>query len=948
MTSKEIRAGFLKFFEERGHRIVPSAPVIPYDDPTLLFTNAGMNQFKDVFLGTGRREYVRVADSQKCIRVSGKHNDLEEVGRDTYHHTFFEMLGNWSFGDYYKKEAIEWAWELLTRVWGLDKKRLYATVYEQDDEAEDLWKNVTDIDPAHVLRFGKKDNFWEMGETGPCGPCSEIHIDLTDDRSGGKLVNAGDPRVMEIWNLVFIQYNRDEKGELTSLPEKHVDTGMGFERVCAVLQGKNSNYDSDVFTPIIGHIANLVGKTYAGSLEGTHDVAMRVIADHVRMLAFSIADGGIPSNEGRGYVMRRILRRAARFGRTLDMHEPFLYKVVDVVVRSTGDQYPEIRQKQSLVERIIKGEEESFNQTLDRGLEIFDSVISSLGASKTFPGDEAFKLYDTFGFPLDMTEMMAKEIGLSVDERRFEERMQEQRERSHKERVVEAEGQRFLVFDGQDENQIKEFALARNTRDFDYNDIALETEIEFPLQSWSVEKPADKYPGVILRRTSFYYESGGQVSDTGSLKFKRGQDEKKVRVVNLEKDHLRTVHFLDDSLSYDELMDLTREHAPVVVEIDSPRRLNIMRNHTATHIVHEALRQVLGTHLHQQGSLVAPDHLRFDFNHFERITPDQLKKIEDIVNEKIADDIPVNALNDPKEWLTIDQAKAKYPNVKMFFGDKYGDRVRIVEIDPKFSVELCGGTHVKHTREIGLFKIISESSVASGIRRIVAVTGDGLRSYIEERIRKADELDQQIDKLMSEQADLERQLGPSATGGIVQRPSVGSIPVVPARITSEDVTNVDKELAIRERAVEEITKTTLDLKKEISKFRVKQASSDIDAVVSKAVEIDGFKVVSFRTEVSNGDELKSLGDALRSRITSGVGIIGAVVDEKVSLVCVVTDDLIKTKKLLAGKIVGELAKRVGGGGGGRAHLATAGGKDVGKLDEMLRQAPEIVKSMLSL
>ncbi|HEX9006152.1 MAG TPA: alanine--tRNA ligase, partial [Bacteroidota bacterium] len=436
MKSRDIRAGFLRFFAERGHRIVPSAPVIPHGDPTLMFTNAGMNQFKDVFLGTGTRDYVRAADTQKCIRASGKHNDLDDVGRDTYHHTFFEMLGNWSFGDYYKREAIGWAWELLTGLWGLDKARLYATVYETDDEAAGLWKTATDIEPAHILRFGKKDNFWEMGDTGPCGPCSEIHIDLTDDGSGARLVNQGDPRVMEIWNLVFIQNNRTKEGTLEPLPARHVDTGMGFERITAVLQGKRSNYDTDIFTPILERIEQVTGRPYAGDAD---QVAMRVIADHIRMLTFAIADGAIPGNDGRGHVLRRILRRAARFGRTLEMHEPFLYRITGAVVESMGDVFPEIRENQPHIEQIIRGEEESFNTTLDRGLEIFASVLERMGHSTVFPGEDAFMLYDTYGFPIDLIELLARERGLTVDNATYNELLEEQKGRARAASKMEAE-----------------------------------------------------------------------------------------------------------------------------------------------------------------------------------------------------------------------------------------------------------------------------------------------------------------------------------------------------------------------------------------------------------------------------------------------------------------------------------------------------------------------------
>lgn len=951
MTSTEIRNDFLKFFEERGHRIVPSDYVIPANDPTLLFTNAGMNQFKDVFLGTGKREYTRAADSQKCIRVSGKHNDLEEVGRDTYHHTFFEMLGNWSFGDYYKKEAIEWAWELLTKRWGLEKKRLYATVFETDDEAEQLWKKVTDIDPSHVLRFGKKDNFWEMGETGPCGPCSEIHIDLTDDYSGGKLVNAGDARVMEIWNLVFIQYNRDAKGELTPLPAKHVDTGMGFERICAVLQKKKSNYDTDVFMPIIARISELAGKPYTSQLDSPTDIAMRVIADHVRMLSFSIADGGIPSNEGRGYVMRRILRRAARFGRNLEMHEPFIYKVVEALVKSMGSQYPELKERQSHIERVIKGEEESFNATLDRGLEIFESVVKRIGNSQTFPGDEAFKLYDTFGFPLDLTQLMAQEKGLEVEVSKFEELMGEQKGRSKQDKKIEWGGGPVLMYWGEKEKNFSE--LVKNIEKFDFNYDVFEvlTKIENDsLMYYKKENEKNDDPrifrGLILESTPFYSESGGQVSDEGQLIFYMNDEQFSATVLKIDKRNGRTVHVVDlDDVRYNLFRNI---YSSISATIDKPRRCNIERNHTATHIMHEALRRVIGTHSHQQGSLVAPDHLRFDFNHFEKITADQLKAIEEIVNEKIADSINVVVENDPDKWMSIEEAKKKYPSVKMFFGDKYGDRVRVVEIDPKFSVELCGGTHVKNTKELGLFKIISEASIASGVRRIEAVTGEGLTHYIEQRIKKVGELDDQIGKLIEEKESLEKQVGSYKKIEITSRPSLGAVLLPSGTVSLKDFDDVEQSAHQREEAIETITKTTHDLKKELSKYRVKEASSGIDALITSGVAVNGFNVVSAKIEVGDAEELKNIGDTLRTKILSGVGVLGAVVDDKVALVCVVTDDLIKDKKLQAGKIVGELAKRLGGGGGGRPHLATAGGKDVAKLDETLKETASIIQTMLNV
>ena len=909
MTSRETRESFLGFFRDRGHRIVPSAPVIPHGDPTLLFTNAGMNQFKDVFLGTGRRDYVRAADTQKCIRVSGKHNDLEEVGRDTYHHTFFEMLGNWSFGDYYKPEAIAWAWELLTRVWGIEKKRLYATVFETDEEAFALWKSVTDIAEGHILRFGRKDNFWEMGETGPCGPCSEIHIDLTPGGTGKGLVNAGDPRVMEIWNLVFIQNNRNTDGELEPLPQRHVDTGMGFERACAVLQGKDSNYDTDVFMPVIGAIAELTGRPYENEQDR---VAMRVIADHVRMLSFAVADGAIPGNEGRGYVLRRILRRAARFGRTLGMKEPFIHAVAPAVVRSMGDVFPEIETHQDRIQKVIRAEEESFNTTLDRGLEIFASVLERLGDDRAeFPGDEAFKLYDTFGFPLDLTQLMASERGLAVDTGRFDVLMEEQRARARR-----GDGSRPTSLAGPGDDVFSHSAPSAF--------VGYET-LETHARLHSVA--GGKF--VNLDRTPFYVRSGGQVDDTGLIE----GDGFVAEVVGSEKKGERIVHEV-----------LLREGsfpsgagAEVTARVDRERRANIERNHSATHLVHEALRRVLGTHVHQQGSLVAPDHLRFDFPHFARITPEEIGAIEEIVNGKIAEGIPVITEVD----LPIEKAR-KIPNVKMFFGDKYGERVRVVFMDESYSVEFCGGTHVKETGQIGLFKIISESGIASGVRRLEAVTGDGLRRYVEGRILTARGIDEQIAKLLSDKEALEGEMGLThALSGFTD----GPLAVPGSPLTSGAIDQLAREIRQREEAAERLGKETADLRRELSRVRVREGASSIDDLVSGGTRIDGSILVTARVSAASMDELKSLGDALRSKLQSGVGVLGAVIDGKPALVCIVTDDLIKGKGVQAGRIVGAAAAMLGGGGG-RPHLATAGGKDPSKLGSALGSIEGIVRTML--
>ena len=934
MTSKEIRNSFLSFFKERGHAVVPSAPVIPHEDPTLLFTNAGMNQFKDVFLGKGKRSYPRAVDTQKCIRVSGKHNDLEEVGRDTYHHTFFEMLGNWSFGDYYKKEAIAWAWELLTKVWKLPKDRLWATVYNKDDEAERLWKEVTDIDPAHVLRFDEKDNFWEMGETGPCGPCSEIHIDRTPEGTAtASMVNAGTPDVIEIWNLVFIQYDRDQSGTLTPLPAQHVDTGMGFERLCAVLQNKSSNYDTDVFTPVINAITTISGKPYDGGMDGSLprtqlelDTAMRVVADHIRSLTFAIGDGAIPSNEGRGYVLRRILRRASRFGRNLGMHEPFLYKLVPTLVQHMSYIFPEIAQRQDHIQRVIKGEEEGFSATLDRGLEIFEEVVRKCEKGKTeiISGEDAFRLYDTFGFPLDLTELMAKERNLNVDVQGFDRLLEEQRNRS-RESGKSSSAPGILASIGKD-------AAPSVFTGYD----RLENEA-------IITGVANNF--LTLDKTPFYAESGGQIGDTGSLVFQN----RKIRIVDTVKDGGVIVHKFEGEVG-------NAFAQQVLAKIDADRRTAIMRNHTATHLVHEALRRILGSHVHQSGSLVAPDHLRFDFNHFDKVSHEQLQAIEDMVNEKIEAGIDVMALNDPREWVSIDEAKKRWPNVKMFFGEKYGESVRVVEIDPMFSVELCGGTHVQNTKEIGFFRFRSEGSVASGTRRIEAVTAGQALELLKLRDK---EFGERFDYAFSQLEEAARLLSEAADSSTTRKKELKTIeqslvrlkrsktPLPASYPAFHDTFRMqDDNRRMLEDAVLHLLDLRRNLDKEVSRLRVKSLSSNIEELIGKGVTIDGLKLVTAQVSAGSMEELQSLGDTVRTKLGSGVGVLASVNDEKVALVCVVTDDLVAAGKLQAGKIVGAVAKLVGGGGGGRAHMATAGGKDATRLPEALRSVESIIRTFL--
>ncbi len=931
MTSRAIRQSFLQFFQERGHTIVPSAPVIPHGDPTLLFTNAGMNQFKDVFLGTGTREYTRAVDTQKCIRVSGKHNDLEEVGRDTYHHTFFEMLGNWSFGDYYKKEAIEWAWELLTKVWGLPKERLWATVYKDDDEAEELWKKVTDINPSHVLRFDEKDNFWEMGETGPCGPCSEIHYDWTPNANAdASMINAGTPDVIEIWNLVFIQYNRDASGALNPLPAKHVDTGMGFERICAVLQNHKSNYDTDVFSPLLTAIGQLTGRRYGGSLTSAFDIAMRVIADHVRALTFAIGDGALPSNEGRGYVLRRLLRRAARFGRTLEMHEPFIYKLVPTLVETMGDVFPEIKDQQAHIQNVIQGEEEGFNETLDRGLEIFESVLKRIGHSKVFPGEDAFKLYDTFGFPIDLTELLARERGLTVDVALFTELMEKQRERSRSAATTVS----ARVPSEADQIRIEEFTRTlevAGTHFIGYDSLEAETEVV----------KGDRHL-LVLAETPFYAEAGGQVGDQGIIEIAG----RAFKVHDTQKSGNFNVHILESPAGF-----LLGEK--VRAAVDRQRRYAIMRNHTATHLVHAALRKILGAHVHQAGSLVAPDYLRFDFAHFAKVRAEELADIEALVNQKIEENIALT------HHRNIPFEEAKKMGALMFFGDKYGERVNVVEFG-EFSKEFCGGTHVKSTAEIGYFKLRHEGSIASGVRRIEAVTADYalelLKLQDKNLLERLEYASAQLDELVKLKDELKRLSGGTST--LAQQPTsemeqqlerFKQQPNLPRSI-SPQLRSFFEERSLRARALEDTILRLADQKKaverELSRYRLRELSSNIDRLLEHSITLNGLKVVTARIPAASMDELKELGDTLRAKLGSGVGVLASVVDEKVSLVCVVTDDLVAARKLDAGKVVGAIAKLVGGGGGGRPHLATAGGKDTAKLDEALRATESIVKTFL--
>ena len=874
-SSQEIRQQFIDFFKSKGHTAVPSAPVIPQSDPTLLFINAGMNQFKDVFLGTGSRDYTRAVNSQKCIRVSGKHNDLEVVGRDTYHHTFFEMLGNWSFGDYGKREAIKWAWELLTEVWKLPKDRLYATVYTDDDEAESIWYAETDIAKGRVFRF-EKDNFWEMGETGPCGPCSEIHIDLrpgpdaaenfrtaADSKQG---VNAGNDRFVEIWNLVFIKFERQEDGSLVPLKKSHVDTGMGFERVCSVLQGVGSNFDTDVFTPIIAKIAELSGVDYERGPAGTPH---RVIADHIRMLSFSIADGAVPGNEGRGYVVRRILRRAARFGRELGIKEPFLYRLCGTVADVLGETYPELISRGQHVSMVIKAEEESFGATLDRGLELFGQEAAKLSDScRELGGEVAFRLYDTFGFPFDLTVQMAEERGLTVDEKSFKKCMAERREQSRSDR-------KFAVKD-------RGAALAAEVGDNAKSAFAGYDKLEIETSVLGADKTA-----IVLSETPFYPEGGGQVADRGTIS---GEDFT-FRVDDVQRAGNLILH-LGEFTSGN--IDSAVGGKEVVAKVDEERRKVTQGNHTATHLLHRALRARLGESAQQAGSLVSPEGLRFDFNHYSKIAPEQLRAIEIEVNVQVR-------ANRELKISQMERERAIESGVTALFGEKYEDVVRVVEIDG-YSRELCGGCHVKATGEIGPFVITAESSVASGIRRIEALTGAKAVEYLLDRRDIVSEFE--------------------------------SILSVPADSTAKHVI--------------EIISDRKSLAKENEQFKAEQRKSSMDDLLGAAEEIPGgIRVLASLSEEADMDALKGLGDSFREKCPSGTALFAAGNGEKVFLAVAVTDDLVKSGRLKAGDLVKECAAIVGGGGGGKPHLATAGGKDVTKIGEALKSFRAIVEKSLN-
>ncbi len=956
-SSAEIRQTFLNFFRERQHTIVPSAPIVVKNDPTLMFTNAGMNQFKDIFLGNQKPQSVRVADTQKCLRVSGKHNDLEEVGIDTYHHTMFEMLGNWSFGDYFKKETIEWAWELLTKIYGIPKDRLYVTIFEgdkkenleRDTEAFNEWKKW--ISEDHIINGNKKDNFWEMGDTGPCGPCSEIHCDTRPDAErkktdGKSLINAGNPQVIEIWNLVFIQYNRKSDGQLEPLPAKHVDTGMGFERLTRVLQNKNSNYDTDIFQPII-NVVEQKSKIKYGAKEKS-DIAMRVIADHIRAICFCIADGQLPSNTGAGYVIRRILRRAVRYGYSyLNFDKPALFELVPVLSKEFANVFPELKKQEEFVAKVIFEEEQSFLKTLSEGIKRIDNyekeilfeqlkriilvsnpnalfnyevneykydiylpesksgydildydeshtdhlfkkgfdisrhsgimlypvkysdfisgnltvlIAQKVNYNKIIHGKIAFELYDTYGFPLDLTKLIAHEKGFTVDEKGFNEEMQKQKTRSRKATAIESS----------DWTEVKQ---ANKVEFLGYDKLESEAEV---VKYRAVKQKDKTIYQIVLDKTLFYAESGGQVGDKGTLQF----GDEIINVIDTKKENELIIHFVDK-------LPKTIE-GKVFAKVDASLRNSIANNHTATHLLHAALRKVLGTHVQQKGSLVAPDYLRFDFSHFAKMTDEQIEQVERIVNEKIRENIT-------RETKVMPLEEAMKTRAMALFGEKYGDKVRVVTFDEKFSMELCGGTHVNSTGQLGYFFITSESAIAAGVRRVEAVTGEAATNHI---IKDKNELTK-IGELLGNPKDIEQALN-----------------------TALSQNNA--------------------LKKEVEKLSVLQVSVFKAQLKQKTHKNGAINFIGEVVDLNNVDTIKKLAYELRNEVSDLFLVLGAVVNDKPQLTIIISDNLVAEKNLDASKIIREAAKEIKGGGGGQKFFATAGGTEAAGLGKAI----EYVKNLI--
>ncbi len=872
MKAQELRQSFFDFFESNHHIIVPSAPMVIKNDPTLMFTNAGMNQFKDIFLGNQQPVNRRVANSQKCLRVSGKHNDLEEVGQDTYHHTMFEMLGNWSFGDYFKRDAINWAWEFLTETLKIDKDRLYVTVFEgneselleRDQESFDQW--ALNIDKNRILEGSNKDNFWEMGETGPCGPCSEIHVDIRGNRerkkiSGNELINKGHPQVIEIWNLVFIQYNRKADGSLEYLPNKHVDTGMGFERLCMVVQGKKSNYETDIFRAIIKKISSITGKAYG--VNEKWDIALRVVADHLRAVSFSIADGQLPSNNKAGYVIRRILRRAVRYAyNNLGIEEPFMFRLVPVLAATMGDQYPEIQSGKEQISKIIFEEETAFLKTLGKGLKMIERMITDLRKTdkNVLPGKVAFEMYDTFGFPVDLTQLILKENDMHLDLKGFEEEMKNQKDRSREDASIEATDWTIVK-----EIEGTEFTGYRKTEDdvfiTKYRRVKIKGKENFQL---------------VFNKTPFYAEAGGQTGDTGSIL----SGDEKIAITDTVKENNLIMHITGKLPA-----DLTIVFKATV---NSEKRLMTANNHTATHLIHFALRSVLGKHVEQKGSLVTPDRLRFDFSHFSKISKEELSKVEEQVNQMVRD----NYISKITEGVSMEKAKSM--GALALFGEKYGDHVRVVEFGK--SIELCGGTHVEATGSIGIVKIVSEGAIAAGIRRIEAVTALKAEEYINDRFKTIDE--------------------------------IASLLKSPGSITD---------------SVEKLLAENNSLKKSVEKFQFQSITLRLKELVDKAVKINSIRFVSGQIETVSADVLKNIAYQLRTSSDNTVMVIGSENSGKANILVTVSDDLVKGRKINAVAIIKEISGEINGGGGGQPFLATAGGKNPEGIQHAIEKAAEFLQ-----
>ena len=865
MKSSQIRKEFLHFFKEKNHQIVSSSPMVVKDDPSLMFTNAGMNQFKDYFLGNAKPSQLRVTDTQKCLRVSGKHNDLEEVGYDTYHHTMFEMLGNWSFGDFFKEDAIRWAWQLLTEVYKIDKDKIYVSVFEgskednlsRDNESAAIWEDL--IDPNRIINGNKKDNFWEMGDIGPCGPCSEIHIDIRSDDErkkvdGKSLVNNDHPQVIEVWNLVFMQYNRKSNGSLENLPAQHVDTGMGFERLCMVLQGVTSNYDTDIFQPIIAKIEAL--SSYSYGKEEKPDIAMRVIADHLRAISFSIADGQLPSNTGAGYVIRRILRRAVRYGFTfLNLKDPFICDLVDQLVSDMGTQFPELKSQHSLIEKVIREEEISFLKTLDKGIQKIENL--KLDSSNVISGKVAFELYDTYGFPVDLSQLIAQEKGWAIDIDSFKELLEEQKNRSRKATSIEADDWVSIREDEQEE------FVGYDT---------LKTELNI-IKYRKVVFKGDTFYQLVFNRTPFYPEGGGQVGDKGFIEF----DGVRTEIVDTKKENNLIIHF---SENLPEKLDVT-----FVAEVNKDLRTDSANNHSATHLLHHCLREVLGDHVEQKGSLVNSDYLRFDFSHFSKLSDSEVQTIEQKVNNKIRANIALD------EHRNLALAKAKQMGAMALFGEKYGDTVRVIKFGD--SIELCAGTHVNHTGEIGLFKLTSEGAVASGIRRIEAITSSKALQFYEDQFQENKEL-----KLLIKNNNLLK-------------------------------------------GVHQLMDENQKLKKQIEKFSSQKAGDLKLDLLQKVVDINGVNFIGSEIELDN-KSIKNLAFELTKKDEKLVLVLATKESEKVTLTVAISKVLVEQKGLHAGNIIREISKEINGGGGGQAFFATAGGKNPSGIESALKKAADFL------